>query len=445
MSQASTGDVLNLFKKVYGNLQQILPEDFPLQKDIPFNEKQKVGESYSEAVVLTYENGWTLLGNSTSLVEINPAIAGSVQQALVVPYATVLASVIPWQVASRAAAQGEAAFYSATKFLVKNNLRSHGKLLETLRIYGQNRDNGYLGYVSYYSGSYRGQSFTNGTGTLVSNGASITFTNGVNTTEQAILFQKGDFAAGVWTGSEQSIIQEVATASNTVVKQGKVTGVDIANGIVYVDFVPTAATSATSHSICYQGMVAQADMIGIINILTNTGSLFGILTSSYDLWKGNVFDCLNQKLTLAFLQEAAAQAVNRGGLDGDLVVYVNPRSWARLSQSEAGLRIYDESYGPGEAENGFETLKFHTQTGTLFVKAHRFIQEGIALALHLDDWSRSGSAEISFKVPGMNDDQLMFPLQNQNGYAFRSYSDQYVFCHGPAKSIYFYNIDDEAA
>lgn len=444
MSQASTGDVLNLFKKVYGNLQQILPEDYPLQKDIPFNEKQKVGESYSEAVVLTYENGWTLLGNSTSLVEINPAIAGSVQQALVVPYATVLASVIPWQVASRAAAQGEAAFYSATKFLVRNNLRSHGKLLETLRLYGQNSAQGYLGYVSYYTGTYRGQSFVNGTGTLVSNGTSITFTNGINVASQAILFQKGFFAAGVWTGAEQCIIQEV-NASNVVVKQGKVTFADIANGILYVDFVPTAASSTTSHRICYPGQTSSADMIGIINILTNTGTLFGIATGSYDLWKGNVFDCQNQKLTLDFLQLAAAQAVNRGGLDGDLVVYVNPRSWARLSQSEAGLRIYDESYGPGEAENGFETLKFHTQTGTLFVKAHRFIQEGIAIALHLDDWSRSGSAEISFKVPGMNDGELMFPLQNQNGYAFRSYSDQYIFCHGPAKSILFQNIDDEAA
>jgi hypothetical protein len=444
MSQASTADVLNVFKKVYGNLQQILPEDYPLQKDIPFNEKQKVGESYNEAVVLTYENGFTLLGNSTQLVEINPAIAGSVQQATVTPYATVLASVIPWQVASRAASQGEGAFYSATKFLVKNNLRSHGKLLETLRLYGQNGANGYLGYVSYYTGTYRGAAFTNGTGSLTINGSAVAFTNGINVAEQAILFQKGYFAAGVWTGSEGTIIQEV-NAVGTVVKQGKVTGVDVANGVVFVDFIPTAASSTTSHRICYQGMTTSSDMIGIVNILTNTGSLFGIQTGSYDLWKGNVYDCNNGKLTLDILQKAAALAVNRGGLDGDLVVYMNPRSWARLSSSEAALRMYDESYSPGEAESGFETLKFHTQTGTLFVKAHRFIQEGLAIALHLDDWSRSGSAEISFKVPGMNDGELMFPLQNQNGYAFRSYSDQYIFCHGPAKSILFTGIDDEAA
>lgn len=442
MSQASTGDVLNLFKKVYGSLQNVLPEDYPLQKDIPFSEKQKVGESYSEAVVLTYENGFTLLGNSTALVELNPAVAGSVQQALVVPYATALASVIPWQVASRAAAQGDAAFFSATKFLVKNNLRSHGKLLETLRIYGQ--ASALLGYVSYYSGTYRGVSFTNGTGTLTVNGSSVAFTNGVNTSSKWILFNKGSFAAGIWTGSEQTIIQQV-DASGNVVGQGKVVQVDVNMGAIQVDFTPTVASSTTSHRICYQGQTTTQDAIGVNYILTATSTLFGISTTSYDLWKGNTYNVNNQKLTLQDLQIAAAQAVNRGGLEGDLVVYVNPRSWARLAQSEAALRMYDESYEPGEAENGFKTLKYHTQTGTLFVKAHRFIKEGEAYALHLPDWSRSGSAEISFRVPGMNDQELMYPLQNQNGYGFRSYSDQYIFCHCPAKSIYFYNIDDEAA
>ena len=43
MSAASSGDVLNLFKKVYGNLQDLLPEDQMLAKLIPFSQSQKVG------------------------------------------------------------------------------------------------------------------------------------------------------------------------------------------------------------------------------------------------------------------------------------------------------------------------------------------------------------------------------------------------------------------
>lgn len=86
MSAVSTPDVVNLFKKVYGNIHDLLPEDYELQKAIPFSEKQKVGESFVEAVILTNEVGWTLGGSSMTAFELNPASAGSVQQATVVPY-----------------------------------------------------------------------------------------------------------------------------------------------------------------------------------------------------------------------------------------------------------------------------------------------------------------------------------------------------------------------
>jgi hypothetical protein len=42
--QTSNADVLQIFKKVYGDLTNLLPEDFPLQRDIPFSQKMKVGE-----------------------------------------------------------------------------------------------------------------------------------------------------------------------------------------------------------------------------------------------------------------------------------------------------------------------------------------------------------------------------------------------------------------
>lgn len=50
MSAVSSGDVVNLFKECYGDLQNLLPEDYLLAEDIPFSQKQKVGEKYVEAV-----------------------------------------------------------------------------------------------------------------------------------------------------------------------------------------------------------------------------------------------------------------------------------------------------------------------------------------------------------------------------------------------------------
>jgi hypothetical protein len=77
------------------------------------------------------------------------------------------------------------------------------------------------------------------------------------------------------------------------------------------------------------------------------------------------------------------------------------------------------------------------------IKAHRFVKEGEAYAVHRPDWSRSGSAEISFTIPGI-DREVIHPLENQAAYKFSSYTDQYVFCHAPAKSILFTEINDEA-
>ena len=58
-------------------------------------------------------------------------------------------------------------------------------------------------------------------------------------------------------------------------------------------------------------------------------------------------------------------------------------------------------------------------------------------------WSRSGSAEVAFSVPGVDKD-IIFPEPNMSAYSFRTYSDQYVFCHAPAKNILVTGINDES-
>jgi len=44
----------------------------------------------------------------------------------------------------------------------------------------------------------------------------------------------------------------------------------------------------------------------------------------------------------------------------------------------------------------------------------------------------------------MDKDEI-FPLENVAAYGMRSYSDQYIFCHAPAKSLMWYGVDDESA
>ena len=391
MAAISTPDVVNLFKRVYGDLQNILPEDYMLAAEIPFSGKQKVGEKYLEAIVLTNENGVTFGGSSQDAFELNPSVAGAVKQAEVTPFITVLGSIVPWGVMSRAAGGTEQAFFSATKHVVKNNLRSHGKFQEITRLYGQ--ADLMLGSVSYATATYRDVAFTTGTGTLTVNGTSVAFTNGVNTTSKHILFAPGQFAAGIWVGSEGSTIQQIIKATGVVAAEGKIVSVDTRVGVIEVDFTPVVATAVDSHIIGFKGWSDTKEMIGINKILSNTGTLFGIPTGNYSLWKGNTVALGAVKFTLGRLQDGIADAVNRGGLDGKLCCLVNPRTWATLTTTEAGLRRYDDSYKM-ESNNGFESIKFYSQNGIIEVKSHRYVKEGEAYCLHLPDWSRSGSAKL---------------------------------------------------
>ena len=440
MSQVSNNQALDMFKTVYGGAQDLVPEDYMLAKDIPFTERQKVGDKYVEAAVLTNETGISFLGSGQDAAEINPAIAGAVKQIEVQPYVSVLGSLLPWATISRSVGAGAKSFYDATKFIVKNNLKSHSKFMEIIRIYGQAPE--LLGYVSYATATYRGIAFTNGGGALSVNGSSVTFTAGINASEKMILLAPGQFASGIWTGLEGVILQQV-DSTNAVVAEGKLKGMDTEKGVLVVDFTPIAATSTTSHRLCFKGMAEAKETLGVRSILAATGNLFGIPTSQYALWKGNHRALANVKFTYERLQLVIADAVNRGGLDGEVTAYVNPYTWATIVTDQAAARSLDSSYKPGEVEQGFEAVRFHSQNGGIVVKSHRMVKEGDSLILKLDSWSRSGSAEVGFKVPGMDKD-LIYPIENMSAYGFKSYSDQYIFCNRPAENMLISGINFES-
>jgi hypothetical protein len=442
MSQVS--DVQGLFKKTYGDISNLVPAGLVFQEIMPFDKRKRVGESYIEAVVMSHETGITFGGCAAEVVDINPAVAAAVKQAELKDYQTILASVIPFQTLARSAERGQQAFESASKHVVKNNLKSHHAFLEIALLYGQS-DAG-LGYVSYTSATYRGVSFTAGAATL----NSIVFaTGGIDATNKYILFGPGQFAAGIWTGMEGAKVKQIVTSSGAVIGSGKLVAVNSEYGYIQVDFTPTAASSATSHKIVFDGWENSLEMPGVFKIMQNTGSLFGISAATYPLWKASSYAAYSTgttagKLTFAKVTAAIGVGVNRAGLDTDVTVVVNPRSWTTLLTEQAALRSIDQSYNPQQAEQGMKSIKFYGQAGLVEIKPSRHMKEGFATVLDLDTWSRFGSAEVSFKVPGM-DMELIVPLENQTGFAFRSYGSKCVLCNCPARNILITDINDEAA
>lgn len=445
MSSVSNNQVIEIFKRVYGESHDLVPDDQQLSKDIEWVEGDRVGDDFREDVILGDEVGITLGGSGQDAFEINPAIAGTVKQTSVSPYVMMLPSILPFATISRSLGDDQA-FMRATQFITKNNLKSHERFQETMRFYGQ--ADKLLGYASYFTGTYRGVSFTTGTGTL----NSVTFTNGVNTASKLILLAPGDFASGIWVGRKGVRVAQVDSAG-VVQASGKLVSVQSKFGYIGVDFTPVAPTAATgsgSLRLCFYDQASTGEMVGMYKILgTQTGTLFNIPVANYELFRGNFVNYKasggqGRKLSLAGLQEAIADGVNGGGLEGDLVAYVNPLNWATVSTTEAGLRVYDKSYSPSKAENGFMDIEYYSQNGKLTIKAHRHVMEGDCFITKRGTWKRSGSAQPGFKVPGI-EDELIRPLENQAGFQFKSYSDEYLFTPEPAQNILITGINWESA
>jgi hypothetical protein len=198
--------------------------------------------------------------------------------------------------------------------------------------------------------------------------------------------------------------------------------------------------------IAYQGMENTNNVYtGIQKILSiQTGNLFGIPTQNFSLWQGTTYDCQGKYLSFDILQQGIAQMVNASGADGDLKVYVNPNTWARMAQDQAALRNYDYSYKASRSENGFNELRYESQNGSAAIVSHRCVKEGEAYGLMLNTWVRSGSAEVAMTIPGANV-PIIFPLEGQMGFRFNSYADQFLISYAPAQNIYWYNSNWESA
>jgi hypothetical protein len=176
------------------------------------------------------------------------------------------------------------------------------------------------------------------------------------------------------------------------------------------------------------------EFAGIHKILTNTGSLFGISASTYNLWKGSQVSATTPfKMSFALIQRAIAKGVEKG-LESDVVVLCNPSHWDDLLTEQAALRMYDSSYSSAVAEQGAKSIKFHGQNGMIEIIPSIYVKEGFSYILCLDEFARIGSSDVTFKRPGQGD-QFFRDLENSAGYELRAFADMALFCFAPGRSI----------
>ena len=396
-STDTAGNLNGFFKEVYADeLQKLIPEGLKLINMIKFISKDKQGGNlFHQPVILGAEHGVTFASSDDDAFNLQPAVAGVIKDAQVRGNPMVMRSLLGYVAASRATGSKNA-FMDATKYLVANMLRSMSKKLEIHLLYGQ------MGYG------------------VVSAAASTLVT--ITTAE---------WAPGIWAGAEGMPIEIRDTTGATSRGDFVISSVDMDARTVTVTTSASAAGVVATDVIYHKGAYGN-EFAGIHKILTNTGTLFNISASSYNLWKGNSYSAAGA-LSFTKMSKAASRATEKGA-DGKLTVLVNPRGWADLLTEQADLRSFDQSYSQSQLDNGAKAIKFFSQNGEIEIVPSIYVKEGFAYMLSLDTFMRVGSSDISFKRPGQGD-EFFRDLENSAAYELRAYTDQAVFCSAPGHNV----------
>jgi hypothetical protein len=106
---------------------------------------------------------------------------------------------------------------------------------------------------------------------------------------------------------------------------------------------------------------------------------------------------------------------------------------------QAALRQYDYSYRSSVAENGAQEITFHGQNGKVEIVPSIYVKEGYSYVLPMDECTRVGSTDITFRRPGQGD-EFFRELENNAGFELRAYTDQALFIMAPGKCTLVNNI-----
>lgn len=418
-------DLDGLFRLVYSDtgIEKLMPETSMLVKAISFSEGERIGKKFVQPVSLTYEHGFTYGAPGAGAFTLRNAISMKMEEAQIDGYQGLLRAQMDYETASKAVSGGKAAFRKATQLQVENMMESGTKRLELDLLYGQ-------------KGIGVADSSTN-----------------ASSTQTVIQLTTASWASGIWAGMENCPLQFWKQSDGTLVSSSSdsiftIDSVDVENRRLTVTGTSTgisALDTALSSGDCdiyfdtaRSSATVWNQMVGLDKIITNTGTLFEISASTYNLWKGNTFDVGSGALTLGKILSALARPVGRG-LNEKVTVMLNDRTWANVASDQAALRKYDASYSSESSKNGTRSITFYSQNGEIELKPYNCIKEGEAYALPLKRLKRVGSSDITFNSFGQ-EGRIFRELEDSAGFEYRLYYNQSLFCSTPAKLLKFTGI-----
>ena len=423
MSQtsANTGATLNgLFRQIYAKeVRDLIPDFGILQKRLPFAKAALLGDKYHLPVVVSDEHGFTYGGSTAANYTLNNAISMQMQDAQIPGSELTLQSGISYGAVSRAQSKGETCVEQAVRLLMERMKLSATKRVEIEMLYGGSTTG--IGQISATSGSSGTRTYTISTATWAAG-----IWSGMENASLDVYYSITAGPSGTQANTNAAIVVTAVNATNmTVAVSGNSTDLSA---------VDTALSGSDAPCFYFYGAFSN-EMTGIDAILTNTGTLFNISATTYNLWQSQSYSCSSSELSMGKILSGIALAVGRG-LMSDVSVLCNPGAFANVVSDLAAQRKFDGSYSKKKAENGFETVTFYGQNGVIELVPHAMVKQGDAFVLPLDLIQRVGSTDVSFRGEGpTGQEEYLFQNTSTNGWTTRAYTDQAILVEAPAHCV----------
>jgi hypothetical protein len=430
-----SGDLNSLYKVAYASgIEDLLPWQKKLMDMIDFvPSDMQNGKHYEQPVVLAAEQGFTYSLDTQSAYDLNDSIGMAMQSAEVPGCDIVLDSTVGYNQAARAS-HSATSFKSVMSTKFENMLKSSAHRLEIAILYG----NDHIAQAA--------------TQAVV-----------IASSMLPVVIDTDEWATGIWSGAENAQVVFVKASDNTAVdslRSFTVAQVDVENRTVYFSAgtagtpgtLTTLETAIEAYAVNIHfygscsgsaGSFAYAEMAGLKKILTNTGELFGISAATYDLWRGNSVTVSGQ-LTMAKVLSSVSKAVQRG-LDEDVVLVVNPQTWADLASNLAALRRFDGSYSKSKNANGSKEIEYYGQNGLIKIISYNIVKEGDAFIFPVAKTLRIGARELGLNDPTRPSDEIFFTIPGKAGVGVRTYTNQAIFLEAPAQAVYISGITNSNA
>jgi hypothetical protein len=255
---------------------------------------------------------------------------------------------------------------------------------------------------------------------------------------------RSEWSTGLWAGKAGAELNFYQDDNSTLISSGAdseftVTTIDPVYKRIGLTGTPSGVTALMAVAkadfdagiYAYFNGTKAKDFLGIDQIITTSGTLFGINNTTYSLFKGNEYTA-SGALSLSQIISATENAVAQGLME-DVCAYVPISAWNTLANTESGLRRYDSSYKNGIAENGVQSLAFYGANGKIEIEPHPIVKAGEVFIIPKKQFIRVGATDVTFQTPGMDATEIFLQLPSNAGYEVRAYADQALLCMAPAK------------